>query len=136
MQIKLSRRHFLICLLLCSLFITSYASVLNTNGSIFPDINVFNGSSLSGGHDNSAMSSEGDSGLVDYTTAGSFLEFSVFSVKLSRLPDIKTTVNLLVALIAALIISLIYSSRLSDTICTHFDSIQITAFLHKKDGMK
>lgn len=136
MQIKLTRKHFLICLLLCSLFITSYASVLNTNGTVFSDVNVFGGSSLSGEHDHSAMNSEGDFGLVDYMTAGSSPDFLVLSVKLSRLPNIKTTVTILTAFIAALTICLIYSSRLSNTVCTQFDSIQITAFLHKKDGMK
>jgi len=135
MQINPGRRHLLICLLLCSLFITSYASVLNTNGSVSSDVNVFNGSSLGGTRDYSTMNGEGNSGLIDYM-AFSFLDLSLFSVKLSRLPNMKTAVNLLVAFISSITISLVYSSRLSNSFATQFDSIQISAFLHKKDGMK
>lgn len=135
MQLKLTRNHLLICLLLCSLFITSYASVLNTNGTVFSDVNVFNGSSLSGTHDYSALNSEGTAGQIDYM-ASSCLELTLFSIRLARLPNMKTAVDLLTAFIAAITICLVYSSRLSQTVCLHFDSIQITTFLHKKDGMK
>jgi len=135
MQLKLTRNHLLICLLLCSLFITSYASVLNTNGTVFSDVNVFNGSSLSGTRDYSALNSEGTSGLIDYM-ASSWLELALFSVRLSRLPNMKIAFALLTAFIAAITLCLAYASRLSQTTCPHFDSIQITAFLHKKDGMK
>ncbi|MGE5391157.1 MAG: hypothetical protein ACM3PE_08870 [Deltaproteobacteria bacterium] len=136
MQIKTSRKHVFICLLLCSIFLCGYASVLNVNGSVFSDINVFDGSSLSGGTYGSAMSSGINAGPADYMTSGITSEYFAFSVKAARLPNIKTTVNILTAIISALIIRLIYSSRLTNIICTQFDSIQITEFLHKKDGMK
>lgn len=135
MQFKLTRKHLLICLLLCSLFITSYASVLSANGTAFSDANVFNGSSLSGTRDYSALNSKGTDCLIDYM-ASSSLDLALFSVRISRLPYLKSAVDLLTAIIAAITICRVYSSHLSQTICLYFDSNQITAFLHKKDGMK
>lgn len=135
MQFKLTRNHLLICLLLCSLFITSYASVLSANGTAFSDVNVFNGSSLSGTRDYSALNSKGTDCLIDYM-ASSSLDLALFSVRISRLPNLKSAVDLLTSIIAAITICRVYSSHLSQTICLYFDSNQITAFLHKKDGMK
>lgn len=138
MQIKVSKKHLLICLLLCSLFLTSYTSVLNSNGSIYSDENIFDGSSFSS-RDNqpSAMSSGDKSGLVDYMSANSSaIYFTSISFQKARLPFSKTNLNILTSLISLQIFYLVWSSRLSNSICPKFDSIQITVFLHKKDGMK
>ena len=137
MQIKISKKYILICLLLCSLFLTSYISVLNTNGIIPVDVNIFERSSISGGSEHSSMNGGANSGYVDYmATTDTFIDFSVSSLKQSRWPVPKTGFNILTAIIAAQIIHFIYSSRLSDSISTPFNSIRITFFLHKKDGTK
>ena len=137
MQFKASRRHLLICLLLCSLFLTSYTSALNANGTIFSDASIFDGSSLNGSNQPSAMNNGAKSGLVDYIAANSSaISFSSISVKQARLPFSKTYLNLITALISLQILFLVWSSRLSNSVCPKFDSIQISIFLHKKDGMK
>lgn len=137
MQIKISKKNIMICLLLCSLFFTSYISVLNTNGIIPVEVNIFERSSLSGGSEHSSMNGGANSGYVDYIAAtDTFIDFSASSLKQSRWPVPKTGFNILTAIIAAQIISFFYSSRLSDRISTPFNSIRITFFLHKKDGTK
>lgn len=137
MQIKTNKKYILICLLVCSLFLTSYISVFSTNGIISPDSNVFAVSSLSGANEHSSMNGGANSGHVDYmATTDSTLDFSIFSLKQSRWLVTKNSFHILTAIVAAQIICLIYSSRLSDTICTQFSSIRIIFFLHKKDGMK
>ena len=137
MQIRLSRRHIFICLLLCSLFFTSYTGVLNTNGTVVPEANIFSSSSINGGSDHSSVNNGANSSPVDYiSTTGSPITFYAFSLRETQWPNPKTNSNLLTAIIAAQIICLIYSLRLSYTNFTQFNSIQITAFLHKKDGMK
>lgn len=137
MQIKLSKKNILICLLLCSLLLTSYISVLNTNGIIPVDVNIFGRSSLSGASEHSSMNGGANSGYVDYiATTDTSIDFSVSSLKQSRWPVPKTGFNILTAIIVAQIICFIYSSSLSDRISTPFNSIRITFFLHKKDGTK
>lgn len=137
MRIKISNKRILICLLLCSLFLTSYISVLNTNGIIPSDVNIFERSSISGANEPSSMNDSANSGHVDYmANTDTFIDFSVFSLKQSRWLVPKTSFNILTAIVAAQIICFIYSSRLSGTICTQFNALKITIFLHKKDGMK
>ena len=137
MQIRVSKKHIWICLLLCSLFLTSYISVLNINGIISSNVNVSESSSISGGSENSSMNGGTNSGHVDYMAAtATSIDFSIFSLKQSRWLVTKNSFNILTAIVTAQIICLIYSSRLSDKTCAQFNSITITAFLHKKDGMK
>ena len=137
MQIKISNKRILICLLLCSLFLTSYISILNTNGLIFSDVNLFDRSSISGANEPSSMNDSANSGHVDYmATTDTSINLSISSLKQSRWLVTKTSFNNLTAIVAAQKICFICSSRLSDTICTQFNSIRITFFLHKKDGMK
>jgi len=137
MRTKISKKHILIGLLLCSLFLTGYMSVFNTIGSISSDANGYDISSVSGGSEHSSMNGGINFGHVDYmTTTDTSIDSSFFSMKQSRWPVPKTGFNILTAIIAAQIICFIYSSRLSAGICTQFNSIRITFFLHKKDGMK
>lgn len=137
MQIKISNKHILICMLLCSLFLTSYLSVLNTNGVIPSDINIFDRSSISGEREHSSMNGGINSGHVDFTAmTDTSIEFIILSMKQARGLVAKTNFNILTALVAALIICFIYSSRLSERSCTPFSSLSITVYLHKKDGMK
>ena len=137
MQIKVSKKNILIYLLLCSLFLTSYISVLSTNGIIPSDVNIFERSSISGGSEPSSMNGGINSGHVYFmATNNTSIEFFILSMKQSRWPVPKTGFDIFTAIITALIICFLYSSRLSAGICTQFNSIRITFFLHKKDGMK
>ncbi len=137
MQIRVSKKHIWICLLLCSLFFTSYISVFNTNGMISSAENIFDRSSISGGSEPSSMNGGINSGHVDFmATANSSIEIFISSLKPARWLVSKNGFNLLTAILAAQIICFIYSARLSAAICTQFNSLSITRFLHKKDGMK
>ncbi len=137
MHTKVSKKHIFICLLLCSLFLTSYISVLNTNGLISSASDLFDISSVSGGSEHSSMNGGANPGHVAYMAAtNTSIEILISSIKQSRSLVTKTSFNILSAIIAAQIICLIYSSSLSEKICTQFNSIRITFFLHKKDGMK
>jgi hypothetical protein len=136
MYIKVSKKNMGICLLLCCLFLTSYLTILNTTGSIFSDMNVSDISSV-GGSEHSSMSGGTNIGNFDYlSVADTSIGFFFSSAKQFRGQVTKFNLNVLTAIAAAQLISLIYSSRLSNIICTPFNSISITAFLHKKDGMK
>lgn len=140
MQIKVNNKNIvniLICLLLCSLFLTSYISVLNTNGIISSDVNVSGISSVSGGSEYSSMTGGADVGHDNnMAAANTSTEFSIFPIKQSRWQGAKTSFNMLTIIVVAQITCLIYYLRLSDE--TNIQSISsiITVFLHKKDGMK
>jgi len=136
MQIRLSKKHIWICLLLCSLLFTSYISVLYPNSLISSDLN-FNIFSIGGGNQHSSMNGGANPGYSDAMAAANpSLELSGFSLKQTRLLVPKTSYHLLTAILTAQIICFIYSARLSAAICTQFNSLSITRFLHKKDGMK
>lgn len=137
MMTRLNEKHTVICLLLCALFLTSYTGFLNANGTILSDINIFNGSSINGPDNNSSLGSGGNPWQADYITmAGSPAASYFLALRSSAWPETKTDIELLASLIEALIICLILSSQLTYTNSNHYNSIQITAFLHKKDGMK
>lgn len=139
MKMKANKKHVFMCLLLCSLFLTSYISVLNTNSIISSEAIVSDLSFGSGGSEHSVMVGETNFWHFDYISAAgtSILEFFNFSsIKNTRSLVTKTIFDILSALIAAQIVCLIYSAKLSQNICTQFNSIRITFFLHKKDGMK
>lgn len=136
MYLKVSKKNMRICLLLCCLFLTSYLTILNTTGTIFSDMNVSDISSR-GGNEHSSMSGGTNIGNFDYLSAAdSSIGFFFSSAKQFRSQVTKFNLNVLTAIAAAQLIGLIYSSRLSNISCTPFNSISITAFLHKKDGMK
>lgn len=139
MRMKISKKHIFMCLLLCSLFLTSYISVVNTNSIISSEVNGADISFGSGGSEHSLMVGGNNLWHFDYisATGTSILEFFNFSsIKNTRPLVSKTIIDILTALIAAQIVCLIYSAKLSRNICTQFNSIRITFFLHKKDGMK
>jgi hypothetical protein len=134
MQIKANKKNILVCLIICTLFLTSYVSVFNAGRTILPELKVFTGSSLSGGNE-SAMSGEASTGHLGYLANFENL-ISRFSIKQARELNTKTGFNTMAAAIATLVFYLVYSSSLLQKTCTPFNSIQITIFLHKKDGMK
>lgn len=129
MQIKLVKL-ILVCLLLCSLFLTSYITVFNTNGIVSTDVNTSDRMSK-----HSSMS--GSVGHVDYMTATNiFVKTAVFTMKLSRWLGVKTSFNILTAIFAAQMTCLNYYSRFSDKTYTQLISRIIVVYLHNKDGIK
>ena len=135
MQMKVNKKYILVCLLICTLFLTSYSSVFNAGGNISPEMNAFTGYSLSDGSSQSSMNGRANSGHLGYLANFATLS-SLFSMKQSRELITKTGSNSVPVIIAALIIFLSYSSSLLQKTCTPLNSIQLTIFLHKKDGMK
>lgn len=137
MQIKINNKHILVCLLLFSLFLIGYISVLNTNGIISSDVNAFDIFSFSGEHEHSTMNDRVNAGHDDYMgAANTSTELSSFLMRQSQRLSIKTSYKFLTAVVTAqLITCLIYYSRRSDKIYPQFNS-NIIAILHEKDGMK
>jgi len=136
MQIKATNKYSLICLLLCLLFLTSYITVLNTNSIISPNniLDIFSGN---GGSEHASMNDSTNVGHDDYMAAvNTAWESSSFSIQQLHLPGTKTSFRTLAAMISVQTACLIYYARLSDRIRIQFNSIGITVFLHKKDGMK
>lgn len=137
MQIKVNNKHILLYLLICSLFLTSYISILNINGVISLDVNVFDIFSTSDRVEHSSMNGGANVGYNDYLPAtNTSTELSIFSMQQSRWLGTKTSPKILTAIVAALLACLFYYSRHSNKICPQLNSLLITIFLHKKDGMK
>lgn len=137
MQIKVHNKLILICLLLCSLFLTSYISILNTNGIISSDVNGSGISFVSGGSEHSSMTGGINAGHDDFMAVpNTSTEFSISSIGGSRWLGTKTNFNILPAIVAVQMAFLIYYSRVSDQTYTQLISSIITVFLHKKDGKK
>jgi len=137
MQIKVNDKHILVCLLFFSLLLIGYINVLNTNGIISSDVNVFDIFSVGGGNEHSTMNDQANAGHDDYMdAANTSTELSSFLMRQSQRLSIKTSYKILTAVVTAqLITCLIYYSRRSDEIYTQLDSSFI-AILHEKDGMK
>jgi len=91
---------------------------------------------LSGASQHSSMGDRFYAGLDILQAINDCAIFNVSSAGKSRGPSYKNNYASLTAVFAANVTGLIYCLRLSKEICNQFDSIQITAFLHKKDGMK
>jgi len=137
MQIKINSKHFLICLLLCFMFLTSYTGILNTNNILSSDVSVLDISSVSGENEHSSMDGGSNIGHEDYiSAANTSIEFYNSSLKPLRGPGTKTSFDILTAIIAAQMACLIRHARLSDQTYTQLNSSIIIKFLHKKDGMK
>jgi hypothetical protein len=135
MQINTRHKHILIYLLLCSLFLTSFIGVYNAGSNITPELNALAASSFSGENNQSSMQTGANSrqfGFMANTEASSYL----LALKQSQKLLIRNVLDTFVLTAAALIIYAIYSSTLLQKTCTPFNSLQITTFLHKKDGMK
>lgn len=135
MHINTRQKHIFIYLLLCSLFLTSFISVYIAGTNITPELNVLAASSFSGENSQSSMQTGANSrqfGLMANIDASSFL----LALKQSPKPITRNGFNTVNLTIAALIIYAIYSSTLLQKTCTPLNSLQITTFLHKKDGMK
>lgn len=135
MQINSNKKHILIYLLLCSLFLTSFISVYNAGTNITPELNVLAASSFSGENSQSSMQTGANSrqfGFMANNDASSFL----LALKQSQKLISRNGFNAVNLTIVALIIFATCSSILLQKTCTPLNSLQITTFLRKKDGMK
>lgn len=129
MHKKVCKKHIWICLLACSL-IFAYGTTLI--GVSF-DGYLLNSSSINGGAERSSMSGATVLWHVnDLAITATSAEILVAPAKHSQW----LLFSVLTSWIAARIICLFFSSRLAGSLCSQFDSIQITLFLHEKDGMK
>lgn len=136
MRIKVNDKRILACLLLFSLFLTSFVSVINTYGIIGSDGNAFDIFSVSGGSEHSSMNGGANVGYDDYIAGTTSTGYSIFSMRQSQWLGTKTGFSILTAILAALATCLFYYLRISTEIYAQSNSTMITVFLHKKDGKK
>lgn len=135
MQIRINKKSSLICLLLCFLFLAGYITVLVTNGIIPANVNTFDVFSCNGGQ--SSMNGGTNAGHDDYMTAViTSCEASNSLIQQLRSLSTRVSFRTLAEVASVQTACSIYYTRLSDRIYTQFNSISISAFLHKKDGMK
>jgi len=134
MQIKIKKKHIVICLLICSLFLTGFWSLLYRDG-----INLTNTGdlfSLNVSSEHSSMNDAAYPRYCDFIAAQNGLaEFTISSAKQLRFLGTKASFNMLTAIIVAQLIWLICYSRLSERIGFQPNSLLITIILHKQDGM-
>lgn len=133
MQFKASKKHIWICLLVCSLFFAYGAALFHFSSDGY----ALNSAYFTAGAEQSSMT--GAASLWhgnDPAITGISAELFISAMKHSQGLLFKVILSILTWLITARIICLIYSSRLAGSLCSQFDSIRITLFLHKKDGMK
>jgi hypothetical protein len=137
MRIKLSKKHICICMLVCSLFLACYPGLFISNGIISSDGYALNSSSFSGGVEHSSMNGGGANLWHTNYFAITNISTEIFTSSIKHSEWLlKLIFSILTSFITAQIICLIYSSRLAGSLCSQFNSIGITLFLHKKDGMK
>jgi len=95
-----------------------------------------NTASFSGTGQHSSMTDSVYTGLDFLVTINDGFGFSTVSSGKSRVPGYKNNYTSSAALSAFHLAGLINYLQLSKELYNQFDSIQITTFLHKKDGMK
>lgn len=124
----------LIWLLLCSLFLSGYSGLLNTNG--LTPYDLLADSAASGGN-LSPLSGGMRAGYADLFAApdaDSWIK-SLLPIYQSRWLPAKSNCTVAAAM-AALMTCLLCSSSLIRRFSIPFNSLSITIFLHEKDGMK
>ena len=137
MQNKTNKRLIVICLLLCTLFFTNYASALSISGmntssatvqDIFSKIEGSSPFSMDGG--------------ITYNHSDSITKtdisekISIFSSRQSRWLSTKTNFAFSTSKDTVQLMSPLYTSKLSDEAYSQLSSNIIVNYLHKKDGMK
>ncbi len=135
MRIIINGKRLQISLLLCSLLLLGYV-----NFGIFSSAQfISSGMSEFGMASSSRHSSMSDSiypGLDFLAAINDCTGLNIASAGKSRGPSYKNNYASLAVISASHVAGLINYLRLSKEIYNQFDSIQITTFLHKKDGMK
>lgn len=139
MQNKINKKLIVICLFLCILFFTNYASALSING-----INGMNSSSVISQDifSKNAGKSPSMDGFITYSQSDSMVAtdssegISAFSSRQSRCLSTKSSFGFSTSKDIAQLARLFSTSRLSDRTYSQNSSSIITKYLHKKDGMK
>lgn len=135
MRMKSSKNLMGISLLIICLLLTGYVSVFNTADPA--NVNVYNASPINGEDRNTSMNGGAYSWHFSYQTAADTVRSFLFvSPKQFHSQLAGIIFSILTAIAAAQLICLIYSSKLSNRFCLPFNSLSITTFLHKQDGMK
>ena len=138
MRIIINGKRLQICVLLCSLLLLEYVNfgIFSSAQFISAGVSEFNMASPSGASQHSSMSDSVYAGLDILAAINDSARFNIASAGKSRGPSYKNNYASLAVGSAAHVTALIHYLRLSKEIYNQFDSIQITTFLHKKDGMK
>ncbi len=138
MRISINGKRQRLCVLLCSLLLLEYL-----NFGIFSSTQVsasrmgrFDMASPIGTSQHSSMSDNVYTGLDLLAAFKNFTRFTMASAGKSRGPGYRNNFTAGAVLSGALVAGLNIYFRLASLIYNQFDSIQITTFLHRKDGMK
>ncbi len=138
MRIIINGKRLQTCLLLCSLLLLEYINfgILYSVQPKFAGVSEFNMASAKGAARNTSMSHNDYDRSAFLAAIEDFTRFNIASTGKSGGPGYKPNYVSFPALSASHAAVLINYLRLSKEIYYQFDSIQITTFLHKKDGMK
>lgn len=138
MRIIVNGKRLQIGLLLCSLLLLEYVNfgIFSSAQFISAGVNDFNMASSSGASKHLAMSDSIYAGVDLLGTSNDGARINLTAAGKSPGTNYKNNYAFLAILSSALVTGLINYLKLSKQIYNQFDSIQITTFLHKKDGMK
>lgn len=125
MHNKICNKHFWICVLICSLILTSGTALIGASSNGY-DLN----------HSFFKASDSSMSGSANLWQANDLVITSPAELLTLTAKHSPWLLSALAYLISAQIICLFNSSRLAGSLCSQFDSIQIALFLHDTDGMK
>jgi hypothetical protein len=135
MRTIINGKRLQICFLLCSFLFFEYFNYgfFSSARDISSEMNVV-AASLSGTGQHSSMSNKIYTGLDSMGAVNNYA--NIYSAGKSRELNLKNNFSFLSVLSASHTAVLINYLRWSGEIYNQFDSIKITTFLHKKDGMK
>ncbi len=138
MRITINGKRLQICVLLCSLLLLEYVNfgMFSSDQLISAGVSDFNMASSSGAGKQSSMSDSVYAGLDFLVATHDYARFNIASTGKSWGPSYKNNYASLAVISASHAAGLINYLRLSQVLYNQFDSIKITTFLHKKDGMK
>lgn len=137
MENKTNKRLILICLLICTVFFTNYASAISINildtssvtaSDIFSGIEGSTPFSMDGGITHSHSDS--------MAAVDSSEKISAFSIRQSRWLNTKTGFGISMTKEVVHLARQFYPIKLSDENYSQLSSSIIINYLHKKDGMK
>jgi hypothetical protein len=138
MRIIINGKRLQTGLLLCSLLLLQYFNygIFSSVPLSSSRVNGFDTACSSGVGQHSSMGEKVYAGLNYIETIIDTTRLNIASSEKSRGHGFKNNHSFLGLVSAAQAASLISHLNLSILITTQFDSLQITTFLHKKDGMK
>jgi len=131
----ISKNRILLSLLLVCFLLTGGLSAANAADIMAAEADVWACSSAGGSDSGLAVKGAVNAGPLDYLTANNAGALPNISLRQPRGLLAKADSDFLSAA-AAQANCFLSSSRLSNQICSQFNSIKITFFLHKKDGSK